>query len=332
VAVQTPHRPEHEGVTPLLSTADFDYSILENTLQELLGCLEPSTLVAVVSTVAPGTFAARLDAVLRGHAYCYNPSFIAMGTVVPDILNPEFTLIGAHAQGPADRLTAFWRSIHNRPILRMSIPSAEIVKMLYNTAIGVKISFGNLVTEWCEAFGGHADDVVGALKQATDRLVSARYMEPGVGDGGNCHPRDNIVLSHLAKKMGLSFDLGGAVMQAREKQAQSLINRMLETGLPLVVLGRAFKPETNIQTGSHAVLVLNLLSRAGYTWTSWDPYCDERPAPESPPSCFLIGTKHPEFATFRFPVGSVVIDPHGYIEDQEGVQVVRLGRRGARLQ
>ena len=95
--------------------------------------------------------------------------------------------------------------------------------------------------------------------------------------------------------------------------------------LDYVILGRTFKPETNITTGSPAILLENILRERGFSVMSYDPYLDES-LPEFPPSIFLIGTKHPQFQTFSFPVGSVVIDPWRYIPEQEGVEVISLGK------
>lgn len=305
VAVQTPHKPEHEGTTRITSTADFDYSFLLAVLNELNAKTTRPITVSVISTVSPGTFTDKIHITNPNITLCYNPFFIAMGTVVEDFLNPEFVLIG----GKSELLKTFYKSIHSRPILEMSIQSAEIVKMAYNTFIGMKIVFANNLMELCTIYGGNVDDVTGAIKQATDRIVSPRYLDAGMGDGGGCHPRDNIVLSHLSK--GMSIDLSGFMMKARESQAEWLVNICMSYDRPVWVLGLEFKPESDIQTGSPAVLCLNLLKEKGATIEEGHVY--------------LIGCKHKRFQHYKFPHGSVVVDPHRYISNQEGVTVIRLG-------
>ena len=99
---------------------------------------------------------------------------------------------------------------------------------------------------------------------------------------------------------------------------------MMEYKLPKVILGKAFKAETHIIVGSPATLLKNILEEMGCAVMMWDPHVDSK-MPKFGPSVFLIGTKHQEFADFKFPKGSVVIDPWRYIPDQDEVQVIRVG-------
>jgi UDPglucose 6-dehydrogenase len=215
VAIQTPHSYEFEGVTRFKNTQDFDYTYLIKCLQSLCDIVKTNKVVSIISTVAPGTYASSLTNVLKTNTYvnyCYNPFFIAMGTVVPDFLNPEFVLIGTENPTAGEVLKEFYSTIHNKPVRVMSTASAEITKMAYNTMIGLKICFANNAMELCNIFCGNVDDVTDALKGATDRLISTKYLTAGMGDGGGCHPRDNIVLSYLAAKHNMSCDIAGACL------------------------------------------------------------------------------------------------------------------------
>src|SRR4029079_8006110 len=166
------------------------------------------TTVAVVSTVLPGTMRRSVMPVaspLLG--LCYNPSFVAMGTTMRDFLHPEFVLLGADDLISAQKLEAFYATITDAPIHRMSVESAEITKLAYNTYIGMKIGFANTVMEICHKIpGANVNDVTAALKTAHHRLISPAYLDGGMGDGGGCHPRDNIAMSWLAQQLPLSHD------------------------------------------------------------------------------------------------------------------------------
>jgi UDPglucose 6-dehydrogenase len=324
VAVQTPHEPEYEGITPIpAERADFDYTHLEDAVRSVSAEVErqgnPRTIV-VISTVLPGTMRSRVRPLLGASSrLVYNPSFIAMGTVIRDFLDPEFVLLG----GDDGTLARFYRTITAAPIHNCSVESAELAKVAYNAFIGVKITLANTVMEVSHKTGADCDQVMGALKLANRRLISTAYLEPGMGDGGGCHPRDQIALSWLARKLDLSFDFFDAVAECRVRQAEWLCDLMLAHGghLPLVVLGTAFKSGTDIETGSPALLCVNLLRGKGHVVGAVND------APEfADPSCFLIGCKHLEFADYEFPKGSVVIDPHRYIPEREGVKVVWVGR------
>jgi len=97
--------------------------------------------------------------------------------------------------------------------------NAELIKVAYNTYIGMKIAFANTLMEICHKMGNiDVDQVTGALTFASRRLMSGAYLTGGMGDGGGCHPRDNIALSWLAQRLDLSFDWFASVMGAREKQ------------------------------------------------------------------------------------------------------------------
>ncbi len=335
VPIQTPHAPLYEGTTRLPDTrVDFDYEWLKSGLTTLSAEIEKQgceKIVVIVSTVLPGTLERDIIPLLHENVkLCYNPFFIAMGTTIPDFLNPEFVLFGVDDPDAANTAEAFYRTIHDRPFFKTTIKSAELIKVAYNTFIGMKIVFANTMMEICHHTGADVDAVTEAMGLATDRLMSTRYLSGGMGDGGGCHPRDNIALSWLSRKLNLSHDFFDDLMLAREHQTEWLADLMeiewQRTGdLDYVILGRTFKPETNITTGSPAILLENILTERGFSVMSYDPYLDES-LPAFPPSIFLIGTKHPQFQTFSFPVGSVVIDPWRYIPEQEGVEVISLGK------
>lgn len=332
IAIQTPHGPEFEGITRVPEQrADFDYSYLIKCLNSMVECVSEPKTVAIISTVAPGTYQKYLDPILaknKNIRYCYNPFFIAMGTVVKDFLKPEFVLLGSDDKDVLNTLTNFYKTIHPYEVICMSVASAETTKMSYNTMIGTKIAFANSVMEMCEIFGGNVDDVMGAIKKSTDRLISTKYLTAGMGDGGGCHPRDGIALSYLAQQYNFSSDIPGMMMYAREKQtewlADILISESKKHNLPIAVLGRAFKPETNIEVGSPAVLCINILLEKGHNVISYEPQNETEEMPTHP-CVFLIGCKHEIFKTMTFPQSSIIIDPHRYIPDQEGITVRRLG-------
>jgi len=169
--------------------------------------------------------------------------------------------------------------------------------------------------------------VVRALSLATDRVVSPRYMRGGMGDGGHCHPRDGIALSWLSRDLGMGYDLFGELMQVRERQAEWLADLCCERvyGLPVVVLGRAYKANTNLTGGSCATLLKNILDERGVGAEQWDPHVDpERAFTE--PAVFVVATNHDVFYRMEFPAGSVIVDPWGLMSDRQGCRVVRVGR------
>jgi len=338
VPIQTPHDPLYEGVTRLPeSRVDFDYTWLREGMTALAKVIDEQDeekVVIIISTVLPGTIEREIKPVLNDKVkLCYNPFFIAMGTVIPDFLNPEFVLFGVDDNHAAQLAEEFYLTLHDRPFYHTDLKSAELIKVAYNTYIGMKIVFANTMMEICHHTGANVDAVTEALGLAHDRLMSNKYLSGGMGDGGGCHPRDNIAMSWLARELNLSHNFFDDLMMAREHQTEWLADLIeaehkLRPELPVILMGRTFKPQTKLTVGSPAILLENILAERGIDVESFDPFLRE---PDTmwycPQALYLISTKHDAFQYLTFPKGSIVIDPHRYIskEQYEGVRIIHIG-------
>jgi UDPglucose 6-dehydrogenase len=331
VAVQTPHQPEYEGITRIPEDpADFSYTYLVSAITELTDLVNHRLVVSIISTVLPGTLRRLIYPIVGTKVHiCYNPLFIAMGTTMYDFLHPEFVLLGANDHESADLLESFYRSITHAPICRMSIESAELCKVAYNTYIGQKIVYANTLMEICHKIpGANVTEVCSALKLANSRLLGPRYMDGGMGDGGGCHPRDNIAMSYLARQLGITHDWFRSIMAARERQTEWLADLMCAYSLPKAIIGYSFKAESNLISGSPALLLNNILGERGINVFLYDPHVEQRHQDLSTmsPHVFLIGTNHLTFRNQRFPVGSVVIDPWRYMPAQpDSIKLIQVG-------
>lgn len=310
IAVQTPHDKEYEGITPLPFTRkDFDYSYLIAAVKSA----QKAKVLVIISTVLPGTIRREI---LPIRDVIYNPYFIAMGTTIADFLNPEFVLIGADKESKV--LNEFYSTIHKKPLFNCTIEEAEIVKVSYNTYITAKICIANTIMELSHKVGNaNCDNVTKALGMATDRLISSRYMKGGMGDGGACHPRDNIALSWLAKKLNLSYDLYEKLLECRQEQTKWLAQQCPD--VKVKVLGKAFKKNTNIVTGSPAVLLTYFLKK----YEQYDPYIPSDKIEGA--GVYFIATEHDVFKDYDFPEGSVVIDPFRFIEPKQHFKLIKIG-------
>jgi len=342
VAVQTPHAGIYDGTVPVPdTTADFEYGYLVSAVRQLSRAADrqhKEITIAVISTVLPGTCDRLLRPLLTPSvSLVYTPSLISLGRVADDLLNPEFTIIGADSSDAAYEVSRIYASLHQQPFQMMSIPSAELTKVAYNTYTSMKIVFANTMLEMAEKTGADCDAVTDTLSMATTNLMSRKYLKGGIGGGGYCHPRDVVAMSHLAKKLDLSADLFGFLARAREAQSSWLASLAVDyvnlTGMGVTILGSAYKPESSLAGGSAAALLFHQISRVGAPVYMVDPYVDDLSGENSlnkiarSPSVFVIGCDHQVFPSLRFGHGSVVIDPFGRIPDQEGVTVVRLGRK-----
>jgi UDPglucose 6-dehydrogenase len=334
VPIQTPHEERYEGITRIpQERVDFNYEWLKAGMKSLcdeINRQQKHITVIIISTVLPGTVEREIIPLLNNYVHlCYNPFFIAMGTTMRDFENPEFVLLGCDDNTVVDQVKRLYSTIHQRPVYHTTIKNAELIKVVYNTYISSKIAFINTIMEVCHKTGANVDAVTEALSLATDRVISPKYMRGGMGDGGGCHPRDNIALSWLARKLNLSYDYFEHIMMARERQTEWLADliedQYKKTSLPITLLGVAFKPETNLIVGSPALLLSNLLRERDLPHKIYDP-CVYGGDVELQPGIYFISTQHEIFKSYDFPAGSVVIDPFGYMPDRNGVTVIRIGR------
>ena len=182
------------------------------------------------------------------------------------------------------------------------------------------------------------DEVTRALSLSTKRIISSSYMRGGMGDGGGCHPRDNIAMSYLAKRHDISFNIFEAIMLQRQKYNHWLVNICLREGkkLPIIILGKSFKPETNIITGSPSIYLYNSIKKKNKNVYIWDPEVDNEDLEDFKKKnkiskkkiCYFIGTQHKAFLNTKFDSGSIIIDPFRYIKKREGVKIIEIGEGG----
>lgn len=323
-AVQTPHDPLYEGASRLPEDRkDFDYSWLKDAVSKV----PAGTNLVVISTCLPGTFKREIEPLVQGVNYVYSPLYIAMGTVLSDYLNPEYALIGSY--GDTSVYEEFLDTIHKKPKVVTDIATAEAIKVFYNTAITAKIILANSHMQVAHKMGLNIDDINRALMMATDRIVSTKYMRSGGPDSGGCHPRDLIALSWLGEELDMKPNWFEMMAYAREKQtewtADIVMAESVDKGLPIVVLGKAFKPETNLTAGSGATLVANILREKGAEVAQYDPLVgDTLPSP-LPVAVYFVATEHRIFADLDYPSGSVVVDLWRYIKGKDGVEVIGVG-------
>lgn len=335
VPIQTPHHPKYEGSTRIPEErVDFDYTWLKSGMKLISDEVEKigaDKIVVIISTVLPGTIRNEIKPLLSKYIkLCYNPFFIAMGTTIRDFTSPEFVLFGVDDDKAYEVVKEFYSTIHNKPVYKCTLEEAEMIKVTYNTYITMKVCLANTVMELSHKLENiNCDNVMKGLFLANERLISPKYLLGGMGDGGGCHPRDNIALSWLARKVDLSFDWYDNLMDCREMQTEWLGNVIIEekekSNLPIIILGKTFKKETNLILGSPSILLKNILEEKGVNLEMYDPWIDTTEAPLSSPSIFFIGTNHDIFLDYKFPIGSIVIDPWRFIKEQTGVKLIKIG-------
>lgn len=326
IAIQTPHDPRYDGSTPSshLPTKDFDYSYVINVLKELSEIDYNSTIV-LISTVLPGTTRREFSKYLKPSQFIYNPYLIAMGTVADDMVNPEMIIIGSEEglESEVSKLITFYNTICNCDRYEHGTwEEAESIKIFYNTFISMKLSITNMVLDVAEKNGNiNADVVMNALGRSTKRLISKMYLKPGMGDGGPCHPRDNIALSSLASELDLGYDLFKGIMQSREQQAFNLAKKLISYNYPIVILGKSYKPGVDFIDGSYSLLIGYYIIKSGYGC-----WYDEDPKEIEGPFTYLLGHRGKHF-DYNFAENSIIVDPWGEIPEIKNCEIITYGRK-----
>jgi len=335
VAVPTPHHAQYGGETPTshLPPQDFDYTALESTLTNIAQWAPPTALIVNISTVLPGTVRPMIHQLGMQDRFCYNPYLIAMGTVAQDFVHPDIHIMGfdqwptAQHQSQCDTLTEFYQSCGCDSVTPHAgtWEEAECIKIFHNTYISAKVTIANMMQDVTQRIG-HANPthIAKGLVQC-DRITSGQYMMPGMGDGGPCHPRDNIALSWLADRLNLGYDLFANIMSAREHQCALIAEDLCTHDLPVIIWGRAFKPGTDLRDGSPAELVAHYVNLKRSDSVTYDVVSPE-------PAVYLLA-HDVDHAPMDVAAHSVIVDMYRrYQHPDASVRVEWYGMGRAPLQ
>ena len=277
VATPTPHEDGYDGRTPTshLPVKDFNYKAVKEVLSACNKHMTKAQTLVLISTVLPGTTRREFAPLVTNTKLMYNPYLIAMGTVADDMVNPEMIMIGSknglagtNCKIRSELLESFYNQVcNNMPRMEFGTwEEVESMKIFYNTFISNKIALVNMIQDVAHKLGNiNVDVVTGALSKSTKRIVSSAYMKAGMGDGGACHPRDNIALRWLAKELELGYDMFESIMTAREQQAETMAKAILTHGKSVWFSSDSYKPGTDLVDGSSSLLVQHYVKKHGGT-------------------------------------------------------------------
>lgn len=275
VAVPTPHHPDYDGSRPTthLPVKDFDYSLVKDVLKQCQQYANKNQIVSLISTVLPGTTRREFFQYTRNFQFVYNPYLIAMGSEAYDMVHPDMVIIGTEygeSTLASQKVSKFYKKLilNNAQEMIGTWEEAEGFKIFYNTMISARLALVNMIQDVAQKIGHmNVDRITDAFKKANIRITGKGYYKAGMGDGGACHPRDNIALSWLAKKLNLGYDLFAAISHSREQQtlnmAKFISNICFLEKKPCVINGRAYKPSVSYTIGSPSILLAGYLKDLG---------------------------------------------------------------------
>ena len=352
IAVPTPHADGYDGAAPSshLEPRDFGHDAVKIAINSVNTYAKTPKKVVLISTVLPGTtrhyFVPQLDS---QHEFLYNPYLIAMGSVKWDMVNPEMLMIGTedgNQDSLAGELVALYQPMmkNNPRIVLGTWDECEAIKIFYNTFISAKIGLVNMIQDFAMKIGNiNVDVVTDALAASTMRIMGPKYMTAGMGDAGACHPRDNIALRWLAQEYDIGYDMFDTIMQAREIQAKNLADFLVvqaqKHNLPIVIHGKAYKPDVSYCIGSYSTMIGYYIKQHGHRVYYIDPLAD---SPEDVvdewalPAVVLMahnrqvtygytGCAAYDKYYFDFVPGSVIVDPWRSESSRPGMEVIHYG-------
>jgi UDPglucose 6-dehydrogenase len=207
-----------------------------------------------------------------------NPEFLAEGNAIAGFMHPDRIVIGAFEKADAGRVAELYEGVE-APIVRTSVPSAEMVKLASNAFLTTRISFINEIANVCELVGADVTDVAAGI--GLDHRLGPHFLRAGIGWGGSCFPKDSLALKQLAANSGYHFQLLNAVIEVNELQKRRVVAKLQRRlgslrGRKVALLGLAFKPGTDDMREAPSLVLAGRLLAEGADVSAWDPVADGR--------------------------------------------------------
>ena len=264
-----------------------DLRFIESVARTIAEHAETGKIIVEKSTI-PVKTADTINAILasntRGLKFqvLSNPEFLAEGTAVKDLMNPDRVLIGGERTPDGDKAVESLAGVYARwiprdRIITTNLWSSELSKLVANAFLAQRISSINSISALCEATGADVDEVANAIGK--DSRIGPKFLKASVGFGGSCFQKDILNLSYLCETFGLPevSAYWASVVAMNDWQKHRFANRIVKelfntvADKKIAILGFAFKKDTNDTRESAAIDVCrDLLGEHGKV-TVYDP-------------------------------------------------------------
>ena len=342
--------------TPARQDGEADLSAIEAVCRDIGRCLTSYRVIVEKSTVPVNTCEnIRRVINLNHHGGDYdlvsNPEFLREGSALNDFFYPDRIVVGADSEQAQRLMSELYSPLTSgayyhaagkgdayRPkLLLTNIKSAELIKHASNAFLATKISFINAISILTEL--SEADIVDVAQGIGLDSRIGSSFLQPGVGYGGSCFPKDLKAFYQIAEQLGYDFRLLREVEAINEDQKARFLRKIRRAMWNLkdktvTVLGLAFKPNTDDIREAPALEVIRELLREGASVRAYDPcamkkaqrvlpqvvYCEDAYAALEESDCLVLCTEWDEFrqldlarvrALMRYPI---VVDGRNFLD------------------
>jgi len=254
-------------------------SFIEKVAREIAASMTGYKIVVDKSTVPVKTGDKVAETIKR---YCKarvdfdvisNPEFLREGFAVEDLMKPDRIVIGVRSQRPVPAMKEIFAPF-NAPIIVTDINSAELIKHASNSFLALKISYINAISVLCEATGANVQEV--AIGMGMDDRIGRRFLNPSLGFGGSCFPKDLSAFIKIADQVGYDFGLLKEVEKINAAQMERFVKKIIDTlwvikDKKIGVLGLAFKQNTDDVRMSPAIELCQRLQKEGASLRVHDP-------------------------------------------------------------
>ena len=265
--------------TPSQKDGSFSNQYILNVLKKIGKCLKNKRnkkhLINITSTLSPYSCEKIFIPFLEKYnlknekdfLISYNPHFIAQGTTIYNLNNPDILLIGTNSSKAKEILINIYKKIYSkRNVFKtLNLLESEITKLSINTFITNKISFANYISELSEnSENTNASKILDVIGQ--DKRIGHAYMKVGTRFSGPCFPRDNKALANFASKIGITNDLPRVVDKINNRQTLRLIKIIkylkgkFKKRINIGILGLSYKKDTDIIYDSQSYDLISKLS------------------------------------------------------------------------
>jgi UDPglucose 6-dehydrogenase len=290
--------------TPPLPNGDADLSAIDHVARTIATEATGPKLVIEKSTV-PARTGEELKRALSVYGrksnvkfrVASNPEFLREGTAVGDFLHPDRVVVGVEDEAAEKQMKEIYRPVLERkftcPVhaasacpngaapswLVTTINSAELIKHASNSFLALKISYANMVADLAEQLGADIKEVLHAV--GMDPRIGTAFLNPGLGFGGFCLPKDLQAFVHLAERSGVDFTMLKEAEKINKRRINSFVRKIREAlwvirGKQIGLLGLAFKANTDDIRFAPAIDLVNQLLGEGAVIHAFDPEAMER--------------------------------------------------------
>lgn len=265
--------------TPPKADGSTDMHQWLSSVDQILESIDHSAIIINKSTLPVGTGQNLLDLLnsknQNGVSFSVvsNPEFLKEGSAIQDSMKPDRVIIGSDDFQAAEKVAKLYESL-DCPIVISDLNTAELTKYASNAYLATRISFINEIANICESV--NADISLVTKGMGLDKRIGSRYLNPGLGWGGSCFPKDLKSLIHSATSNSIFPQLLLAVEDVNARQRQLVISKLTESlgaleGKTIAVLGLAFKPETDDIRDAPSLEIIRSLQKQGAKIQTYDP-------------------------------------------------------------